>query len=855
MSQSLARTIVHMENVEHARVEKNGSAVARPTTHATSELRQALRRAHARVAPLWPLQSFVAVNPFLGLSNERFGEACQTMKRVADAHMLMPREHYLKLIAEGRICDQDLQEALQDSPELDGGPESLASLKETIETEPTYASEAFVTVSEILDRSLDLDTETLVIGEIAKWCAAFWDEGQAAWRMPWRHLSFYPAWRAATAIDRTPEVMGLVGFREAVASLPAEPTEAIALIVEALGLSPEALDGYLHRASFGIRGWAGYARYLGWVPELDGSEDDTVTEVLAVRLAWDYALHAIHHDDRFRRAWHASTNEMARVADAPEHDRHLAIDAVLQEAAEASYRRALIETMQSSSDPATNVATRKAVQAAFCIDVRSEVYRRALESVAPQADTIGFAGFFGFPIEYVPIGQSSGPAQCPVLLTPKFVVRETVAGADDDETTEILGLRLLRRRAATAWKSFKSSAVSSFVFVETAGLAFAAKLLSDATGATRTVSDPSTDGLDPKVVSRLAPAVEPGTLGGRQTGLTKEQQIATAESVLRGMSLTADFARLVMLAGHGSTTVNNPHASGYDCGACGGNPGDANARVAAAVLNDSDVRLALRERGIDIPEDTWFVGALHDTTTDEVSIFDRGLIPDSHAEDLRQLDTWLAEASSKARYERSALLNTGEGDVEAKVIARSRDWSQVRPEWGLARNAAFIAAPRARTRGVHLDGRVFLHDYDWRRDQDFGVLELIMTAPMVVASWINLQYYASAVDRDAFSSGNKVLHNVVGTLGVLEGNGGDLRVGLPWQSLHDGHRLVHEPLRLNVFIEAPIEAIDAVLEKHANVRELVDNGWLHLLAIADDGATYKRHATDGTWVPANPSES
>jgi hypothetical protein len=854
MSQPLARTIVHMEDVEHARPQARGSALALPSTPATLELRQALRRAHARVAPLWPLQSFVAVNPFLGLSEERFGEACQTMKRVADAHMLMPREHYLGLLAEGRITDRDLHEALQASPELVAVPKSLASLKETLETEPTYAGEAFVTVTEILDRSLQLDTETLVIGEIAKWCAAYWDEGQAAWRMPWRHLAFYPAWRAATAIDRTAEVMGLVGFREAIASLPADPTEAIAVIVEALGLPPEALDGYLHHASFGIRGWAGYARYLGWVPELDGSEDDTVTEVLAVRLAWDYALHAIHHDDAFRKAWHEATSEMQRAAREPEHDRDLAVDAVLQGAADASYRRTLIETVQSSSNLNTPVVARKAVQAAFCIDVRSEVYRRALESVAPQADTIGFAGFFGFPIEYVPIGQPSGPAQCPVLLTPKFVVRETVAGADDDETTEILGLRLLRRRAATAWKSFKSSAVSSFVFVETAGLAFAAKLVSDATGATRTVTDPSSDGLDPKTVSRLAPAVAPGTLGVRKTGLTKEEQIATAESMLRGMSLTTDFARLVMLAGHGSTTVNNPHASGYDCGACGGNPGDANARVAAAVLNDPDVRLAVRERGIDIPEDTWFVGALHDTTTDDVTIFDRSLVPDSHAEDLRQLDAWLAEASSKARLERSVLLNAGDGDIEARVIARSRDWSQVRPEWGLARNAAFIAAPRARTRGVNLDGRVFLHDYDWRSDSNWGVLELIMTAPMVVASWINLQYYASAVDRDAFSSGNKTLHNVVGTLGVLEGNGGDLRVGLPWQSVHDGHRLVHEPLRLNVFIEAPLEQIDAVLEKHDNVRELVDNGWLHLLAFADDGTTYKRDAIDGTWAPATAAE-
>ncbi|MGB5503621.1 MAG: DUF2309 domain-containing protein [Polyangiales bacterium] len=855
MSQSLARTIVHREDVEHARTQTETSAVVRLSTPTTLALRQALRRAHARVAPLWPLQSFVAVNPFLGLSQERFGDACQTMKRVADAHMLMPREHYLRLIAEGRITDQDLQEALQASSDLERVPESLASLKETLETEPTYVGKAFVTVAELLDRSLQLETETLAIGEIAKWCAAFWDEGQAAWRMPWRHLSFYPAWRAATAIDRTADVMGLAGFREAVASLPADPTEAIAVIVKALGLPPEALDGYLHRVSFGIRGWAGYARYLGWVPELNGSEDDTVTEVLAVRLAWDYALHAIYYDDAFRGAWQESISEMRRVAGEPEHDRALAVDAILQGAADASYRRTLIETVQSASNPNTPVVARKAVQAAFCIDVRSEVYRRALESVAPQADTIGFAGFFGFPIEYVPIGQPSGPAQCPVLLTPKFVVRETVTGAEDDETTEILGLRLLRRRASIAWKSFKSSAVSSFVFVETAGLAFAAKLVSDATGATRTVTDPGADGLDPKAVSRLGPAVAPGTLGVRQTGLTTEEQVATAESMLRGMSLTADFARLVMLAGHGSTTVNNPHASGYDCGACGGNPGDANARLAAAVLNDPDVRLALRERGIDIPSDTWFVGALHDTTTDDVTVFDRDLVPDSHAEDLRQLDVWLTEASSKARVERSALLNTGDGDVDAQVIARSRDWSQVRPEWGLARNAAFIAARRAWTRGVNLDGRVFLHDYDWRRDSDFGVLELIMTAPMVVASWINLQYYASAVDRDAFSSGNKVLHNVVGTLGVLEGNGGDLRVGLPWQSLHDGRRLVHEPLRLNVFLEAPIEQIDAVLEKHDNVRELVANGWLHLLAIADDGTIYKRDATEGTWAPTTASGS
>jgi uncharacterized protein YbcC (UPF0753/DUF2309 family) len=193
--------------------------------------------------------------------------------------------------------------------------------------------------------------------------------------------------------------------------------------------------------------------------------------------------------------------------------------------------------------------------------------------------------------------------------------------------------------------------------------------------------------------------------------------------------------------------------------------------------------------------------------------------------------------------------------MERRVLARSRDWAQVRPEWGLARNAAFIAAPRTRTRGVDLDGRAFLHEYDWRQDEDFSVLELIMTAPMVVASWINLQYYGSVVNNKVFGCGNKLLHNVTGTIGVLEGNAGDLKVGLPLQSVHDGNRFVHEPLRLNVFIEAPLKAIDAVISKHDTVRHLADNRWIHLFAIEQNGAYY-RYQKDKQWtnVPSTDSQ-
>ena len=186
----------------------------------------------------------------------------------------------------------------------------------------------------------------------------------------------------------------------------------------------------------------------------------------------------------------------------------------------------------------------------------------------------------------------------------------------------------------------------------------------------------------------------------------------------------------------------------------------------------------------------------------------------------------------------------------ASLRGRSRDWSEVRPEWGLARNAAFIAARRERTRGVDLQGRAFLHEYDATLDSDGSVLTLILNAPMVVASWINLQYFASTVDNTVFGCGTKTLHNRVGSLGVVLGNGGDLRTGLALQSVHgaDG-RWFHEPLRLQVVIEAHQAKIDDVLNAHKAVRDLVENGWIRLFALDPNGSQTCLRLPDGRWEP------
>ena len=308
-----------------------------------------------------------------------------------------------------------------------------------------------------------------------------------------------------------------------------------------------------------------------------------------------------------------------------------------------------------------------------------------------------------------------------------------------------------------------------------------------------------------------------------------------------------------MLAGHGANVVNNPHASGLHCGACGGYSGEVNARLLAALLNDQEVRTELVPQGIEIPADTLFVAALHDTTTDKVTLYTDDHPSESHRKDLDQAKAWLEAAGKVTRGERALRLPRARN--ERSIRRRSRDWAEIRPEWALAGCKAFIAAPRKRTSGRSLEGRAFLHDYDWKQDKGFGVLELIMTAPVVVASWISLQYYGSTVAPEVFGGGNKLLHNVTGGIGVIEGNGGLMRAGLPWQSVHDGERYVHEPLRLSVCIEAPREAMTDILRRHDGVRALFDNRWLHLFALDDAGRMAWRYAGDLQWMPVGEAEA
>jgi uncharacterized protein len=258
--------------------------------------------------------------------------------------------------------------------------------------------------------------------------------------------------------------------------------------------------------------------------------------------------------------------------------------------------------------------------------------------------------------------------------------------------------------------------------------------------------------------------------------------------------------------------------------------------VIAIMANKPQVREQLAKNGIMIPQDTYFIAGQHNTTTDEVDLFDLEDLPPTHRKDLLQLVRDLERAGARNVQERCARfpeigVALRASKARREVRRRSSDWSQVRPEWGLSGNAAFIIGRRALTRGIHLDGRVFLNSYDYRGDPDGRLLEAVMTGPQVVGQWINMEHYFSTVDQEVYGSGSKIYHNVVDRLGIMSGPQSDLRTGLASQTVMNGSRPYHEAMRLLTLIEAPRERIDRIFRNQRHLQRLYDNEWLHLIAI------------------------
>jgi uncharacterized protein YbcC (UPF0753/DUF2309 family) len=809
-----------------------------------SSLLASMRHACKKIAPLWSLENFVAVNPYLGLTDKKFENVAQDLAKAGGIQMTLPVSYYVNKLNEGKIHPEDIAEVL--GKKYSRGDTTVADFISALENNEDENEDPtpIVTVADVATQLTGNDWNRFVISRISVWAASYFDKGQAIWAAADKQAGLFSAWKAEAEIDRTPEITGLNGFRKMIKSLPDHPLEATQKALDILRIPEEGMSIYLHRLLLRVGGWSAHTARLDWDNELYGGKDGKLIEFLAVLICWEASLLRCIDHPQIQKKWREAKHDLSAAKVQEELNQQLAQKLILQEAFDLTAQRNLINKFQGTKVSQNGSAIQKKAQAIFCIDVRSEVYRRNLELVDKQIETLGFAGFFGFPIKYVPIGHEGGKAQCPALIKTGPTILEEIP--DWEENQLAYQDRVLQHQVKQIWNSFKSGAISCFSFVSPIGLSYLPKLFTDSFGLTRPVPHPDKVGLNDKYLDQKNISLEVETHKHETVGIPVGERIQMAKNVLNAMSLTENFGRFVLIVGHGSTSVNNPYASGLDCGACGGHSGEANAKVAAAVFNDKFVREGLKEEGISIPENTLFLACLHDTTTDEVRIFNEHEVPGDRQEELIDLKRSLSMAGRASRIERSLRMTT-EGNVDSAIKARSTDWSQIRPEWGLAGCSAFVVAPRERTIDLDMGGRSFLHSYDWRKDQGFSVLELIMTAPMVVTSWISLQYYASTVDNQNLGSGNKTLHNVTAGVGVLEGYSGDLRVGLPMQSVHDGEQFQHEPLKLNVIIEAPIEAMNTILEKHPSVRNLCDNGWIHLLAMDDNGKVSHRYEGDLNW--------
>lgn len=788
------------------------------------------------IAPAWPLDRALAVNPHWGRINRPLRTVAARMAVLGGIRVLPARRQLAHWWQQGRLQADDLAAALA----AEGQPAAMTDVCIGALATPLSLPRLPLLIDVLDDeRSAHrMSWRAAVTHQVSQTCAAYFDREQADWQ-PDRREGLYGFWRDTLSHDHGIGVlMGLPALADGLRALPPTRADAEAWALERLALPSAVWADYLEAVLLSVNGWASWCAFLGWEARLRGEIDLHLRELLAIRLAWGAVLLECQGGRELAPAFTALTlawqQVPARLAAA---EAALLPDEIWQRALEIGYQRQLRQQL-ASVQPAAPAAVE--AQAVFCIDVRSERLRRALEQVWPGVETRGFAGFFGLPIAYTPLGTQARRPQLPGLLAPALEAVETVDAPGAD--AEVMAARARHLGWSRQWQAGSRWPAASFSYVEAAGLGYLGKLWRFVRPAPKERPRDELAGLPARWQGRCRPVL---------ADLPPEGKVALAAQVLRAMGLTAGFAPLVVVVGHGSQSANNPQAAALDCGACGGQTGEVNARLLAALLNEPAVHAGLAAQGIVIPETTHFVAALHNTTTDETEFHDADRVPAAWQAALARCQAQFAAAGARTRQERAPALGLAPGMTADALLAalrrRASDSAETRPEWGLVGNAAFLIAPRARSRGCRLHGRVFLHDYDATQDADGRVLELLMTAPMVVTHWINWQYHASVCEPLRYGSGNKVLHNVVGGhLGVFEGNGGDLRIGLAQQSLHDGRDWQHEPLRLTVIIDAPAAAIDRVLAGHATVRQLVEHGWLHLWRFADDGFEVRQRSG---WQP------
>ncbi|MEZ4410707.1 MAG: putative inorganic carbon transporter subunit DabA [Polyangiales bacterium] len=711
------------------------------------------------------------------------------------------------------------------------------------------------------------DPAALVDGVVARVCAAWLDEGMAHWPMPRDPAGMYASWRAlALASPEPPDWRA--GLKALLAAAPT--AEAMVLdVLDALGATEAEWEGAIQAALLELPGWAGMVHRLETTPT-DRAPDApaaSTLDYLALRLCLTrlalthlarasgyrgplsglraFALERVtdrapsREDLALTRAWRLFHLALGLGLDAaslratrPRARRALVAAAdgldgaarrrILHDAYEVHHRDEVLGALRANlARPLSlRAVARPRLQVVTCIDDREESLRRHLEEADPELETFGAVGFFGLAVAYRGLDDGGHAPHCPPALSPSHRADERAV----DGHAASAAARAARRRSLASVSHalrFGSRTLGrGFVLAPLMGAAALAGL------ALRVLAPRWSRRLRERAMARLLPTPETEL---RSDALSADEAGARVADALRAMGMVDRFAPLVVVLGHGSRGVNNPHQSAYECGACGGRGGGANARLFAALANDPAVRARGDARGAHPRGDALRRG-YHDSADDAVTLFDLGRVPEAHREALARARAAIEVARGRTAQERCAASSGAPRGLGGGGPAPRRG-ARGGPERGAARarprHQRGVRGGAGRSReGCSSTARALLVSYDPEADVDGAVLARSLAGAVPVCAGINLEYFFSRVDNERLGAGTKLPHNLVSLLGVMDGAVSDLKTGLPRQMVE-----IHEPVRLLLVVEARAEHLRRALDHSSVVRGLVERGWVRLARV------------------------
>ncbi|WP_301420764.1 DUF2309 domain-containing protein [Mammaliicoccus lentus] len=850
----------------------------------TQNIKNTIQSASRVIVPLSPISIFAARHPWANMEEQTFEEVARWIKETQEINMYANKNIIKSAIKKEEINEYFISNKLEDWLEkadykidkeelLKFAQKALKGIALEDEVVKQYEKELKqhynvdefnlsknkkVKMLSAYQQSKSGEPYSDILNyHIIKWCKLYLDNAQSGWSMPTHNESFYNAWKKMVVLDPALNK----NIRQQFKNLPEDSIEAMECCLDNLNIEQQHIQSYLESHLISLPGWAGM---MLWHDEKSNQTKNLLQEYLTIRLALEWSLIGnLVPEDLLEQEvdytsivawleWGDFTLEkwLALPKDKQKEYIRFSLDfdeikrkKILLEAWEDTYELSLRQEINSHHVNNMPIQETKA-QLAFCIDTRSEPFRRQLEMEGPF-ETIGIAGFFGLPIEKCELGHQHTHNSLPVMNKPLHKIQEFEANSNGNDYVD-------KKKTVSSliytFKKMKQNVLPSLLLPELTGPWLSIQTI------TRSFMPKSSGNIINKFNNTFLKKPETtltinehehnhGQQDSLPIGFTEKEKINYTAEALKLMSLTEGFAPLVVICGHGSHTANNPYSASLDCGACGGSASGFNAKVLATLCNLPEVRTGLLKHHIFIPEETVFIAAEHCTTIDELEWIYVPELSKEAEESYILLKNTIPEVSRKANELRLTQLpgihyDKKNATKEAKKI--SSDWSEVRPEWGLARNASFIIGQRQLTKKRQLNGRSFLHNYDWRKDQDGVLLNTILTGPATVSQWINLQYYASTVAPHFYGSGSKATQTVTSGIGVMQGNASDLLTGLPWQSvMKSDEDFYHSPIRLLIVIQAPNHYIERLLNKNEALNTKLKNGWLLISSINEHGEWVK----------------